>query len=85
MLSSKQKDAMFGKFLDVFNYDDEYLNKNLDINNVIGKKVSHEKFGIGIIEWIHKKNKYIRVRFESGIKQFPLSSTVDNNDLKIID
>lgn len=55
MLSSKQKDTMFGKFLDVFNYDDEYLNKNLDINNVICKKVSHEKFGIGIIEWIHKK------------------------------
>jgi len=46
----------------------EILNKldELDIDSF----VTHKKFGVGVITWIDSKRTHIKIRFESGEKQF---------------
>ena len=46
----------------------EILNKLDELD--IGSIVRHKKFGIGMITWIDSKRTHIKIKFDSGEKQF---------------
>lgn len=49
----------------------------------VGVTVSHKKFGDGTVTWISADNKYLRVKFSAGEKQFVFPDAFIMGFLKI--
>lgn len=49
----------------------------------VGAVVTHKKFGTGVVSWMDKYRKYVRVKFADGEKQFPFPAAFINGFLEL--